>query len=116
MPKKKITNLNEEFDAKLFAIMARKNFYWVILFVSAAILTAYIYLRYTPATYQAGGIVKVGVVNSASTVLNFQNADQLSNLGIGQALAGDIELIKSRVILSSVIKKLPLQISYYAKG
>src|SRR5215467_10107173 len=106
MPKKKITNLNEEFDAKLFAIMARKNFYWVILLVSAALLTAYLYLRYTPATYQAGGVVKVGVVNNASAILNIQNSDQLSNLGITnqQFLAGDIELLKSRVILSRVIK------------
>src|SRR5437764_13687866 len=98
MHRKKITNLNEEFDAKLFAIMARKNFYWVILLVSAAMLTAYLYLRYTPATYQASGVVKVGVVNNASAVLNFQNNDQLSGLGISQQfLAGDIELVKSRV-------------------
>src|SRR4051812_30827023 len=100
MAKRKITNLNEEFDGKLFAIIARKNFYWIVLLVSAAMLVAYLYLRYTPATYQSSGVVKVAAVNNASAVLNFQNADQLNNLGISsqQLLAGDIELIKSRVI------------------
>src|SRR4051812_23123554 len=116
MPKKKITNLNEEFDPKLFAIIAKKNFLWIILLVSASLLTSYLYLRYTPATYQAYGIVKLGVVNNASTVLNIQNSEQLNNLGITLFLAGDIELLKSRVILSRVVKSLPLQVSYYAKG
>src|SRR5436305_4697955 len=31
-------------------------------------------------------------------------------------LAGDIELLKSRVILSRAIATLPLAVSYYAKG
>src|SRR6185503_20093189 len=116
MAKKKITQLNEEFDPKLFAIIARKNFYWVILMVTSAMFLSYVYLRYTPPTYQAQGVIKIGTINSAN-VLNMNNSDMLSGLGISQGqIAGDMELLRSRVIFSSAVDAMPLKVIYYSKG
>ncbi|MCX6273680.1 MAG: Wzz/FepE/Etk N-terminal domain-containing protein, partial [Bacteroidetes bacterium] len=117
MAKKRITQLNSDFDAKLFAIIARKNFYWIIMMVTAAILLSYLYLRYTAPTFQAHSVIKIGVVNNANAVLNINNSDMLNGLGITQTqLAGDVELLKSRVIIARAINSMPLNVSYYAKG
>src|SRR4029078_12841376 len=117
MANKKITQLNSDFDAKLFAIIARKNFYWIVMMVTASMLLSYLYLRYTPSTYQSQAIIKIGVVNNANAVLNINNSDMLNGLGITQSqLAGDVELLKSRVIIQRALNSMPLKVSYYAKG
>lgn len=63
MGKKKITNLNEEFDAKLFTIILRKNFQWLILLLTVSLLTAFLYLRYTHLVYQANSTLKIGMIS-----------------------------------------------------
>ena len=42
MAKKKISHLNEEFDAKLFAIIAKKNFYILIILMATALMAAFL--------------------------------------------------------------------------
>jgi len=35
MAKKKITNFNEDFDLKLFVIIAKSHFYWVLVLMTS---------------------------------------------------------------------------------
>ena len=114
MQKKKITNLNEEFDFKLFAIIAKKNFYWLFTLITLGLIFTFLYLRYTPPVFQAQSLVKIDVVNNASAVLNIRSSSIDQNNS--NLIAGHIELIRSRVIVGRALAKLPLQISYYAKG
>src|SRR3979409_2396786 len=104
MPKKKITNLNEEFDLKLFVIIAKNNFYWVLVLISLGLTYSYVYLRYTPPVYQAQAVIKLDVVNNATAILNIRSSAVDQSAG---SLAGDIELIRSRVILERALAKLP---------
>src|SRR6185369_3442702 len=114
MQKKKITNLNEDFDLKLFALISRKNFYWLFVLIVLGFIFSFLYFRYTPPVYQAQSLLKIDVVNNASTILNFKNnAVDQNNTSL---ISGDIELIRSRIIVGRALSKLPLQISYYAKG
>ena len=113
MPKKKITNFNEEFDLKLFVIIAKNNFYLVIIFMLLGFSISYLYLRYTPNFYQCQSVIKIDVINNANAILNIGGGIES---GSPNSLAGNIELIHSRVIIGRALKQLPLQVSYFSKG
>ena len=114
MPKKKITALNEDFDTKLFISIAKQNFIWVIVFMLVSLLSALIYLRYTPPVFESSSVVKLANQNKANSVFDMNKtyfAEESRN-----QMAGDIELIRSRILAKQALAKLPLDISYYAKG
>ncbi len=114
MPKKKITPLNEDFDFKLFVTIARKNALWFFVFLTTSLLIAMLILRYTAPVYEASTIIKLASENKANIILgNSQTGlfDANQNL-----VAGDIELIRSNVIIERAVSKLPLQVRYFAKG
>ena len=115
MAKKKISHLNEEFDVKLFAIIAKRNFYILVILMATALTSAFLYLRYTHPVYQSEAIVKIGTVNNATAVLNIQSPQMYDAMGINQ-LAGDIEILRSRLMVDRVLSKMPLEVSYYAQG
>ena len=115
MAKKKISHLNEEFDVKLFAIIAKRNFYILVILMATALTSAFLYLRYTHPVYQSDAIVKIGTVNNATAVLNIQSPQMYDALGVNQ-LAGDIEILRSRLMVDRVLSKMPLEVSYYAQG
>lgn len=97
MAKKKISHLNEEFDVKLFAIIARKNFYILILLMIVSVITAFIYLRYTHPIYQSDAIIKIGSQNNANKILNMQSAPIYEGMGMN-LLAGNIEVLRSKLM------------------
>jgi len=112
MPRKKITPFNDEFDPKLFVSIAKKNSIWFVLFMFIAILSTFLYLRYTVPVYEARSIIKLSDENRAGLVLG-KSSEVFDNIN---QLAGDIELLRSRIIAKRAIEKLPLTISYFAKG
>src|SRR4051812_40687604 len=115
MAKKKISHLNEEFDIKLFAIIAKRNFYILIILMAISLTVAFLYLRYTHPVYQSETVVKIGTVNNATAVLNINNPEMYDAMGINQ-LAGNIEILRSNLMINRVISKMPLEVSYYAQG
>lgn len=115
MAKKKIKLINEEFDFKLFFMIAQKNFIWIFLFLILAISSAYLYLRYTAPVFQSESIIKLSVENNANKVLNFGEQSSFAN-NDNNHIAGEIELIKSKVIVEKILDDIPLSLSYYAKG
>lgn len=110
---KKISNINEEFDAKLFAYIARKNVIWVFVFLIISTSSAFIYLRYTPPVYQSGSIVKIGVENRAQEIIAVNTRQEMNSTAL---IAGQMELMRSIIIFQKAIESLPFRISYYAQG
>src|SRR5450432_2663507 len=115
MAKKKISHLNEEFDVKLFAIIAKRNFYILLILMAVSLIVAFAYLRYTHPVFQSETILKIGTVNNATAVLNIQSPQMYDAMG-GNELAGDIELLRSNLMVERVIAKMPLEVSYYTQG
>ncbi|MFM8432242.1 MAG: hypothetical protein ACKOA1_05555, partial [Bacteroidota bacterium] len=115
MAKKKITNLNEDFDSKLFAIIARRYSYFLFLLMTLSLVIAYLYLRYSQPTYQSYAVLKIGSVNNATAVLNYQTAPLNEIMGMNQ-LAGDVELLRSKIMSHRVISKMPMAVSYFSRG
>jgi tyrosine-protein kinase Etk/Wzc len=114
MPRKQVSPINEDFDFKLFVTIARKNVWWFLLFMFLAAVVAFLILRYTAPVYEATSVIKLSIENKAKNVLGQNNNEDL--LYDENRIAGDIELIRSRIIVQRAISTLPLQISYYAQG
>jgi uncharacterized protein involved in exopolysaccharide biosynthesis len=69
MVERKVSNLNDEFDLKLFFKVASKNAAWIVLFFIISFLMAFLYLRYTYPIYEAKTIIQIGLTNSNSKML-----------------------------------------------
>lgn len=84
-----------------------------ILSVAVALLVAFIYLRYAAQVYNAGGSM---LIKSQSS----RNSDKVEDLIMGNARAdniqSEIEILKSKPLMTRVATKLNLQYSYIAKG
>ncbi|MFM7016223.1 MAG: GumC family protein [Bacteroidota bacterium] len=115
MAKKKISPINEEFDFKLFVTIAKKNMFGFTFLMLLAVVTALVILRYSAPEYECSSVIKIANEDNAQRVLGLDSKNGFYADNNSQ-IAGDIELIKSKIILTKAIKKLPLQVSYYSKG
>ena len=114
MAKKKITPINEEFDFKLFVTIAKKNLLWFVFLMLLSIVTSLVILRYSAPIFECTSIIKIADEDNAQNVLGLNAKNGI--LSENNKIAGDIELIKSKIIISKVVRTLPLQVSYYSKG
>lgn len=114
MPKKKISPINEEFDFKLLVTIARKNSIALALILLISVLTSVLILRYTPPVFEATSVLQLTMENQAKRILNANSYQEIQDEN--KLLASSIELIRSKVMIARTIEKLPLDISYFAKG
>ena len=115
MAKKKISPINEEFDFKLFVTIAKKNLLGFSFFMLLSIVIALVILRYSAPIYECTSVIKIANEDNAQNVLGLESKNGFYSDNNSE-IAGDIELIKSKIIISKALKKLPLQVSYYSKG
>ncbi len=104
-----LSNLDYE---KIFLVL-RRGIPWIIAIMITTNLLAYLYIRYTKPLYQSHSDLKLDVKSEASLFgfnAPIENPANITNL------SGEIELIKSRLFYSKVIKILDLEINYYAYG
>ncbi len=114
MPRKQVTPINEDFDLKLFITIARQNAWWFLTFMLISSLIAYLDLRYTPPLYESTTVLKLSVENKASNVLGEINSKELTY--DNDRISGDIELIRSKIIVKRALNSLPLDVGYFSKG
>lgn len=112
LPKPVKSNEVEGIDSDKLFITIRKNGLWILLIFIITNLTAYLTIRYTKDLYQSESELKLDVKQDA-TELGIKNIVEDQNLNI---IAGEIELIRSKIFFNRIIDSLNLDISYYAIG
>jgi capsular exopolysaccharide synthesis family protein len=109
MLEKKVSNLNDEFDLRLYLRVLRKNGAWIVLFFIIAFLMGFLYLRYTYPKYKAYTIIQIAQEEKSNRIIpqkEFVRSD----------IPAKIELLRSSNFLYRVFSKLPLEVSYYQIG
>ncbi|MDQ3394884.1 MAG: polysaccharide biosynthesis tyrosine autokinase [Bacteroidota bacterium] len=104
-----LNNLDYE---KIFLVLKR-SIPWIVAILFVTNLLAYLYIRYTKPLYQSHSDLKLDIKSEASLFgfnAPIENPANITNL------SGEIELIKSRLFYSKVIKILDLDINYFAYG
>jgi capsular exopolysaccharide synthesis family protein len=88
-----------------------------VLSVALALLSAYLYLRYTDPTYQSGGSILVKEGQSGNGSGNSGDRfQQLFVLDNSININNEIELLKSKQLMERVVNRLNLNFNYTAKG
>ncbi|MFW6351650.1 MAG: GumC family protein [Bacteroidota bacterium] len=106
---KKISNINDELDIKLFLYISKRNVLFPLVFIVIALLGAWLYIRYTPPVYQTSAVIQMGSDNEASRILPTTNIYE-------DDLAKQIELMRSNTFLNRALQRLPLEVSYFSEG
>lgn len=106
---KKISNINDELDIKLFLYISKKNILYPVTFILIALAGAFLYLRYTPPVYETSAVLQMGDQSEATRILPTSNIYE-------DDLAKQIELMRSNVFQRRALARLPLTVSYYSEG
>lgn len=90
-------------------------FPFFLLSVAFALLIAFTYLRYASQVYSAGGSIRI-----KSEAKGNRGSDKVEDIIMGgnrsENIQSEIEILKSRPLMTRVVDKLKLQFSYIAKG
>ncbi|GAA4898989.1 tyrosine-protein kinase [Flaviramulus aquimarinus] len=107
----------EEFDLKKTLLPYFRNWKWFVLSCIVFIILAYFNLRYATPEYNAYAKIMLvnndGVANPAENILN--DIGQISNVE-AKAIEDEIEVLKSRKLMTGVVERLDLNIQFFAKG
>ncbi|WP_104473569.1 polysaccharide biosynthesis tyrosine autokinase [Acinetobacter indicus] len=102
------TNTEDTFDLKelFFSLIAQWKL--IALCIILSVVCALLYLRTTPDIYQVDALVQVEEKKGASVVLSGNLSSALDQMSPAQA---EIEILKSRLVLGTVINHLNLNVN-----
>lgn len=107
---KKRFAVNREFDPAILWVVIRKNWYVFPLLLLVALLSGFIYLRYTKPVYSSSAIIQRSSQDEGKRILDIDNFETEGSL------SEDVELLKSTFLLEKALRNLNLNISYYSEG
>jgi capsular exopolysaccharide synthesis family protein len=100
-------------DFNKLKIIIRTNLAWIALIILLTNAIAYFYLRYTKDQYESVSEIKLDVKQDAQELGIRELVPERQNVNI---ISAEIETIKSKLFLSSVIDSLNLHVSYFSIG
>ena len=106
----RLTNFSNEFDLGLFIHICRKSFWWVLLCIACACIGAAIYLRYTPYNYESKAVIQLAEEQQPDELLGVAAPEH------NNEPEAKVELLRSKLLIGRTVNKLPLRVSYFAKG
>jgi tyrosine-protein kinase Etk/Wzc len=110
-------DFENDFQFKEFLNKYTTHWQWFALGVSVCLLLAFLYLRYTIPQYQASSTILVKDEKKGGML---SELSAFSDLGIGGGmksnLDNEIEILKSRKLVESTVKKLNLNTALIVKG
>lgn len=110
---KRISNINDELDIKLFIHIAKRSFLYVAIFLGIALTGQYLYLRYTYPVYQTSATLQISSnEDKVNSILGYESNSFEQQNDLEKAK----EIISSPVFLSRAFAPLPLDVSYFQEG
>jgi capsular exopolysaccharide synthesis family protein len=100
-------------DFNKLKIIIRTNLAWIALIILLTNASAYFYLRYTKDQYESVSEIKLDIKQDAQELGIRELVPERQNVNI---ISAEIETIKSKLFLSSVIDSLNLHVSYFSIG
>ncbi|MDH7446550.1 GumC family protein [Aquimarina sp. 2201CG14-23] len=93
-----------------------KKWYWFVISVSIFGTLAYLHIRYTIPQYNVSGTILISQEESVSKseLAAFKDLGLLDNTN--NKIENEIQIIKSRTLISNVINNLKLNVQYFTKG
>ena len=103
----KIPTLNQDFELETFLTVLKKNVIFIIIFFALAICGGYLYFRYTQPIFSSSSIIQIKKENRTNVILGISSDVNMNPT---------IEIMRSEEFLKTVVKNLPLGISFFTEG
>ncbi len=106
-----------DFDIATLLVVSKKSIIWLVILFSSSLLGAFLFNRYTKPVYESLSIIKLDLKSNAG-VLGFKNFkdESVQEATKFTTISGEMEFLKSRMIAEKVIKRMDLEVGYYAYG
>ncbi|HAD33328.1 MAG TPA: hypothetical protein DCF44_02345, partial [Chitinophagaceae bacterium] len=102
-------------NIKFVVFILLQHWIWFLLSLVICFLTAFVYLRYQNPIFEMEATVLVHDDSQGGTELS-----ALQQLGLVKGsvstLSNELEIYKSRFLMTRVVRELDLQVSYFTKG
>ena len=111
-------NENSEQDFNIRAIVDQyaAHWKWFVLAVFISLLTAYIYLRYTTPQYKAATTILVKDEKKGGLSSELSAFADMGIGGVKNNLDNEIEILKSRTLVESTLRKMNLAVAIVSQG
>ncbi|MDI5895606.1 GumC family protein [Flavobacterium algoritolerans] len=110
-------SMEQDFQIRAVLYQYASHWKWFVLGIFISLLTAYVYLRYSTPQYQASTTILVKDEKKGGML---SELSAFSDMGIGGGiknnLDNEIEILKSRSLIESTIKKMNLNIALIVEG
>lgn len=91
-----------------------KHLRWFVLSVIFFIVIAFFYIRFSVPTYQIDSSILIKEISKESSFDKLSSIEEFGLFGVGSnSLENEIQLLKSRRLITKVVKELKLNIKYY---
>lgn len=108
-------------DLRLYLGLLRRYWYLFLLFPFLTLSAAWLYLRYTPKTYEVKSTVLIKGQESGSSASDLTEEVAFSDLGSGLLtgsinLENEMQILRSRSLMRGVVDSLNLRVQYLVQG
>ncbi|MDB5273694.1 MAG: polysaccharide biosynthesis tyrosine autokinase [Chitinophagaceae bacterium] len=107
---------SQEFDVTRMIVVFRKNLIWIVLILICSILGAYFFIRYTKPLFESKSQLKLDSNNEARSAGLSKIDPSLEDYSAASKVAGEVEFIKSPLVLNGINSRAALGIGYFALG
>ena len=106
----------QEFDVTRMLVIVRKNLVWMVTIFTFSILGAFFFIRYTKPVFESRSQIKLDLKSEASAIGLSKGESSMEEFSGASKLIGEVEFIKSQLVIKSVVAKSNLQIGYFVLG
>ena len=107
---------SQEFDLTRLIVVFRKNLIWIGLILLCSILGAYFFIRYTKPLFESKSQLKLDLNSEASAAGLSKMDPTLEEYSGASKIAGEVEFIRSSLVLKEINSRAGLEIGYFALG
>lgn len=100
---------------QLFDKLAR-NWYWFVLSVMVCMAGTWAYLRYVTPDYKINAKLLVEDQQKGGDMPGKDVLDELDLFNSKSNVENELEIVKSRTLMENVVRKLQLNVTYFAEG
>jgi len=106
----------QEFDLTRMLVIGRKNLVWMLAILTFSILGAFFFIRYTKPVFESKSQLKLDLKSEASAIGLSKGESSMEEFSGASKLIGEVEFIKSQLVINGVVAKSNLQIGYFVLG
>lgn len=107
---------NQEGSIKDVLLKYLRNWKWFLLSIGICLILGFVYLRYQAPVYEVSATILIKDDSKGAVASELSAFEDLGILKNGNNIDNDVEILRSRSLMTRVVKELKLNTSYFSYG